>query len=318
MRPTIKFSVCLVAAGLVLVPILSSCTPNPETDQPNRLSIQDSTLGAAEQPVSQRPAPVVHRDGYRVDGQADPSQNWGDLYLPGGVHQEKSVPLVVLIHGGAWHHSIGAGDFSTFARSLAGRGVAVYNIEYRRVGSGGGWPTTFTDVAAALDHVPQLLADHPELSGRSEVVGHSAGAQLAAWAGTRSRQNSAQDPAASRFRPDRVVAISGPLDMTFAGNSGDEDLTNVMGGAPAQMASRYKDVDPIQNIDPTIPVAAIHGTADSTVPWQLSQRYVQTVQQAGGQAEFYPMYGDSHGSLITPGSTHYTDVLDLITNHFQS
>ncbi|WP_129358208.1 alpha/beta hydrolase family protein [Rothia uropygioeca] len=317
MNPAKKLPACLVVTGVLLTPVLSSCTSNSSTDEPNRLSIQDSTLAAAEQPVSQRPAPEVHRIGYRVDGQGDPSQNWGDLYLPGGIHQEKSVPLVVLIHGGAWHRSIGAGDFSTFARSLAGRGVAVYNIEYRRVGSGGGWPTTFTDVTAALDHVPQLLRDHPELSGRTEVVGHSAGAQLATWAGTRNTQRPSQITRIPGFKPERIVAISGPLDMTFAANSGDEDLTNVIGGNPTPMAARYKDVDPIQNIDPTIPVAAIHGMADAKVPWQLSQRYVQTAQQAGGQAEFYPMYGDTHGSLITPGSTHYSEVLDLITNHFQ-
>lgn len=302
---------------LAVAPILASCSANASKGGPHSLAVQDSTIAQATEPVSQRAAPEVQRINYPVQGQADPSQNWGDLYLPAGIHQEKSVPLVVLIHGGAWHHSIGAGDFSYFASSLAGRGVAVYNIEYRRVGSGGGWPTTFTDVAAAVDHVPQLLRDHAELSGKTEVVGHSAGAQLAAWVGTRSPQAASQVPETPEFRPDRIVSISGPLDMTFAANSGDLDLANVIGGSPVQMATRYEDVDPIQNIDPNIPVAAIHGTADTTVAWQLSQRYVQAVQQAGGPARFYPMYGDSHGSLITPGTTHYDDVLDIVTNGLQ-
>ena len=34
------------------------------------------------------------------------------------------------------------------------RGWAVWNIEYRRVGNGGGWPDTFADVAAAIDRWP--------------------------------------------------------------------------------------------------------------------------------------------------------------------
>ena len=36
---------------------------------------------------------------------------------------------------------------------LAKRGWAAWNIEYRRLGNGGGWPATFADVAAAVDHL---------------------------------------------------------------------------------------------------------------------------------------------------------------------
>ena len=58
------------------------------------------------------------------------------------------------------------------AHDLARRGVAAWNIEFRRVGQeGGGWPGTFEDVAAAIDH----LADVEEIDeARVATCGHSA------------------------------------------------------------------------------------------------------------------------------------------------
>ena len=77
----------------------------------------------------------------------NPELNWADLYLPAGDQKVDSIPLAVLIHGGAWHKESGAGSFDHLARDLASRGMAVYNVEYRHIGSGGGWPVTFRDVA---------------------------------------------------------------------------------------------------------------------------------------------------------------------------
>src|SRR5699024_12236978 len=94
-----------------------------------------------------------------------------------GEHTEDSVPLVVLIHGGSWASQLVAESMDPYARDLVDRGMAVYNIEYRRVGSGGGWPTTFRDVASALDHVVELSGQHPrseehtsELQSRFDLV----------------------------------------------------------------------------------------------------------------------------------------------------
>ena len=70
------------------------------------------------------------------------------------------------------------------AADLVRRGWAVWNIEYRRLGGdGGGWPATFDDVAAAIDHLRTL--DAPlDLDGVS-FLGHSAGGHLALWAAAR-------------------------------------------------------------------------------------------------------------------------------------
>lgn len=270
--------------------------------------------GESSQAVVERDKPSVSRVQYPVKGKGDPDQNWGDLYLPAGRHEPKTVPLVVLIHGGAWRGETGAANFSDYAKALVDRGIAVYNIEYRRVGTGGGWPTTFTDVAAAMDYVPEMSKQHPEFTTDDEtVVGHSAGAQLAMWAGTRASKHEHELGAHPKFVPTRVVSLAGPLDMTFAADHGDQAIVDALGGTPAQRPDRYSNVDPIQNIDTSIPVVAIHGTRDTVVSPENSRRYIDAVLQDGGRGKLFLMDGDTHGSIIHSTSPHFGEILDIIT-----
>jgi acetyl esterase/lipase len=110
---------------------------------------------------------TVHRYG------DDPSQ-FGVLYGKG--------PVAVVIHGGFWKAEYGLDLNEALAEDLAGRGWAAWNIEYRRLGNGGGVPQTLDDVSAAIDKLAEL--DGVDLS-RVVTIGHSAGGHLAAWAATR-------------------------------------------------------------------------------------------------------------------------------------
>lgn len=264
--------------------------------------------------VPKRSGVVVERVAYPVPDGGDPDQNWGDLYLPAGDHATDSVPLVVLIHGGSWQSGIGAEVMDSYARELVERRMAVYNVEYRRVGSGGGWPTTFSDVAHALDHVIEIDQRYPELTTDDElVVGHSAGAQLAMWAGTRHALRDDELGSKPAFRPTRVVSIAGPLDMTFAATHGDDRIVTALGGTPSQVPDRYRSVDPIQNIDPDTPVVAIHGTADKTVSPENSERYIRAVKAANGIGGLLLVEGEDHVSLLDENSPSYRLVVDAIT-----
>lgn len=256
---------------------------------------------------------TVQRFEYPTQGAADPEQNWADLYLPAGEHREDSIPLAILIHGGAWQSQLGADVFDPLARDLASRGMAVYNIEYRREGSGGGWPTTFRDVASALDHVVEVDEKFPEITTDDElIVGHSAGAPLAVWGSTRhllAENEVGADPA---FRPTRVVSIAGPLDMVDAADHGDDRILTALGGTPAEVPGRYSSVDPLQNIDTGTPVVAMHGARDVTVSPEISQRYVDAVNQAGGRAKMVSFGDQDHVSLVSGKSRAYPRVLEII------
>ena len=90
-----------------------------------------------------------------------------DLFLP---KHEPVRGLAVMIHGGFWRARYDLTHASHLCAALARGGMAVANVEYRRVGeSGGGWPGTFQDVLSFFD---AAVAEFP---GPVVVLGHSAG-----------------------------------------------------------------------------------------------------------------------------------------------
>ena len=85
----------------------------------------------------------------------DHSDQVANLHLPS--REGGPWPCVVLVHGGFWRSGWDRTLMTPLAHDLARRGIAAWNIEYRRVGQeGGGWPGTFEDVAAAVDHLAEL------------------------------------------------------------------------------------------------------------------------------------------------------------------
>src|SRR4051812_49929145 len=97
----------------------------------------------------------------------EPAQ-FGELYRPGTpVH----AGVVVVIHGGFWRARYDLELGRPLAADLAAHGFTAWNVEYRRVAAGGGWPQTVDDVSAAIDHLATLDVD----SSRVMAVGRSPG-----------------------------------------------------------------------------------------------------------------------------------------------
>jgi hypothetical protein len=93
----------------------------------------------------------------------DPDQ-YAELYLPEGTRRPG---VVVIVHGGFWRAAYDASLGRPLVVDLVERGWVVWNIEYRRVGRGGGWPKTFQHAADAID----LLADLDVDTSRVVAIG---------------------------------------------------------------------------------------------------------------------------------------------------
>ncbi|WP_457590156.1 alpha/beta hydrolase [Gordonia aurantiaca] len=307
--------IATVASFFVLVGF-AGCSADTDdsasSPSPTQQTTQSPTAAPPVPPSNERV--IVERINYLDPDESNPAENWANLYLPVGEHADGSVPLVTIIHGGGWESRFGAEQFDEMARDLADRGLAVYNVEYRRYGTGGGWPTTFHDVARALDHVPALADDHPELSIDDElVVGHSAGAQLAVWGGTRHKLEDDEVGSRPAFVPSRVVSISGPLDMKYAVDHGNgRVIKQILGGTPEQVPEHYESVDPIENLDPELPVILFHGLADDDVDPENSRRYAAALRTAGGDPDLVLFEGETHTSLVHRQSPAYQKIVDRI------
>ncbi len=250
---------------------------------------------------------------YRYGGER--SQR-GDLHLPGG---EGPHPVIVLVHGGSWQHRYGRAVMRAIAAALVMRGWAVWNIEYRRVGDGGGWPATFADVAAAIDHLDGL---HPSLDlARVTLIGHSAGGHLALWAAGRTKlPTGAPGAIAGRARVPivRVVALAGVCDLAGAYRQWHGGAVRaLMGGSPDRLPERYEIADPMRRVPLSVPALLVHGTLDETVSVELSRNYAEAARAAGGEVELVEIDGaaGAHRAFIDPRGAAWAPVLPWLELH---
>lgn len=221
-----------------------------------------------------------------------------DLYLPAGKGPH---PVAVTIHGGYWRAAYGRFYSKAIAVDLARRGVAAWNIEYRRLGrrQGGGWPATFDDVAAAIDHLAEVDDARLDLE-RVAAVGHSAGGQLALWAAAR------ESP---RVAIHRVVGMAAVCDMAAAG----EPAHALLGGAPEEVPERHAAADPMRLLPLGVPTLLVHGADDETVPLNRSRRYVEAARAAGDEVELVVPAPGGHLVHIDPRSGAWRAVAEWLT-----
>jgi acetyl esterase/lipase len=224
-----------------------------------------------------------------------------DLRLPPGEGPHR---VMVLVHGGSWQARYGRIVMRGLAGDLLARGWATWNIEYRRVGNGGGWPNTFTDVAAAIDHLAEVPAAL-DLE-RVGILGHSAGGHLALWAAARA----SLPPGAPGFceggprvRLTRVISQAGVCDLAGAyarWRGGAARL--LMGGSPEELPQRYAVGDPLRLIPLAIPALLVHGSEDRTVSFELSRSYERAAAAAGAEVELVEIPGAAgrHRAHIDP------------------
>ena len=266
--------------------------------------------------LSRPPLTADHRLHYA----AGPSQ-FGDLWLP--ARQPSPLwPLVVFLHGGWWKSQYDLVHAGFLCAAIRSAGVAVWSIEYRRVGStGGGWPATFVDVAAGFDYAAKIARQYSLDPARVVTMGHSAGGHLAFWLAGRHHV-----PAGSPIElPHPALAIkhaislAGAVDLgltielahgEFAHDRGE--VERLMGGAPEQVPERYLAGDPGHLLPFSIPQTLLQGTADDEIPRELPRRWALKAGQQGDAVEVRMLPGAEHMDLVDPHSSAWSAVISAV------
>jgi acetyl esterase/lipase len=215
-----------------------------------------------------------------------------DLRLPGdgGPH-----PVAVVVHGGFWRARWTREIMDGLATSLTAAGWATWNIEYRRVGAGGGVPQTLDDVLAAHDALRGL--DAPIDLTRVIAIGHSAGGHLALWL-------------ASQRPLWRTVSLAGVAWLAEAARLGigSHAVRDFCGGEPAEVPAAYARADPFDSLPLGVPQLLVHGDRDDQVPVDLSLAWAGRAAERGDQCELVVLPGVAHFALIDPASAAWQTI----------
>lgn len=234
----------------------------------------------------------------------DPEQV-ANLHLP--ADDGGPWPTVVLVHGGFWRQRWDRTSTTPLARDLAARGIAAWNLEYRRRG----WPTTLLDVAAGVD----ALAGQDEVDvDHVVVVGHSAGGQLALWAAARAGLPAGAPGAGPRVRPRAGVSLAGVLDLVAAADEslGDGACRAFLGGGPGEVPERYALASPAARLPLGVPQLLVHGPADEIVPPRQSREYAAAARAAGDEVELVEPTGAGHFEVVEPGDAAWLEVVERL------
>lgn len=223
-----------------------------------------------------------------------------DLWLPDSSYP---APVAVLIHGGFWQRMETKDALTAHAANLAACGWAVWNIEYRCVGEGGGFAPTITDVFDAIDHLAN--PGIPETIDRSRVytVGHSAGGHLAMCA------VSSLLGEAIRGRP-RRIDTSGAVGISAVASFSHESLSALARRCIRAFMVQTAIAKPRDRLPATprellplgVPVLLVHGRDDTMVPSAVAAEYIDAARAAGDDVELALIDG-GHLEALEPGGT---------------
>jgi acetyl esterase/lipase len=235
---------------------------------------------------------------------SDPNQ-FGELRLPktGGP-----FPVVVNIHGGYWRAKYDLKHAGHLCAALTARGLATWNLEYRRVGNaGGGWPGTYEDIRSGYRYVSQIVQRYSLDASKLMVMGHSAGGQLALCL------------AGHEASLKRVISLAGVVDLQQAWelHLSNNAVVEFLGGEPHSVPEHYREADPMQLKISQATQWLIHGASDDSVPPFLSRNYTEQKKRRGENVHYLEISTAGHSDLIDPRSTAWSKVEGAVLHLLQ-
>jgi len=218
------------------------------------------------------------------------------------------APIVLFLYGGRWQ-SGSRDEYAFVGQRLAEAGILTLVVDYRL------YPQTrfphfvhdsVAAIAWARDHAADLGGD-PQ---RIFLVGHSAGAHIAALIGTDARYLAPIGMAPTDLAG--VVGVAGPYDFLPLT---DDDLKDIFGPE-----SRWPESQPVNFVDgDEPPFLLLHGTGDLLVWLRNSERLEKKLRAAGVAVELRRYPGVGHIRILSGFRYPWLadtarDVVDFVQN----
>jgi acetyl esterase/lipase len=235
--------------------------------------------------------PKVHRD--LAYGESKNERQTLDVYAP---TEGKNHPVVVWIHGGGWQ----SGDRKEVHKkpqAFVDRGFVFVSINYRLLPDKVTIKQMAGDVAKAIRWVHDHAKDYGGDPDTIFVMGHSAGAQLAALVCTDDGYLKAEKLSLSVIK--RCVPVDGdtydvPMQIQTVEQRRADIYKKKFGDAESQ-----KDLSPVTHAakGKGIPPFLILHVAGHTETGGQSQRLAKALREAGVSAKAYPAEGKNHTTI---------------------
>ena len=203
-------------------------------------------------------------------------------------------PAVVLVHGGSWVAG-SPRSLEPLARHLAASGYLVVNTRYRLASlEVPSFPQALHDIACAVRHA----AHHPASDGSVTLIGHSAGAHLAAVVALTGDTygEECDDPVVATA--DRLVGLAGPYDIVQLGVL----AAPLFGVAPSEDPDLWASGNPMSLIGPETDVAVLllHGDDDTVVSVRFSESFAEALESAGFLVDLQILTDVTHMTVTDP------------------
>jgi acetyl esterase/lipase len=235
-----------------------------------------------------------------------------DLMLPKAPKEDRPLPVIVYIHGGAWLGGSRTGGHGRLARYVASGEYAGVSVGYRLTGEAI-WPAQIHDCKAAIRWIRANATKYNLDPDKIGVIGDSAGGHLVAMLGTSGNvKNLEGDLGPHKDVSSRVQCVVdefGPaelLTMQGAGSKMDHDGPKspegkLVGGRVSDKKEVAIAASPITYVAAdNPPFLIIHGNKDPVVPYNQSERLSAALKKAKVECYFITVDGGGHGGFHNP------------------
>ncbi len=206
-----------------------------------------------------------------------------DVYVP-RVDGAASLPVIVFFYGGAWQGG-DRGSYLFMAQALASRGFVVVIPDYR-VYPEASYPGFVEDGARAVAWVTSNIGAHRGDAKRLVLMGHSAGAHIAAMLAYNRRFLDAGSRASIRA----FVGLAGPYDFKPS-EAVIEKILGAEGGTELAMPAHW-----VRGGEP--PSLLVTGDKDTRVEPGNTERLAQRLRAAGSPVEVRHYPSLNHSTLL--------------------
>ncbi len=219
----------------------------------------------------------------------------GDLYLPllDLEPDSKSLPVVLLVHGGGWAENDNRYQMKKLAKPIAQEGFAVFSITYR-LAPEYVFPAPVDDLLEAINWLSKNAEKYHIDMQRTAIFGYSAGGHLAELAAIRKSEM----PENVSIRS--VVAGGAPHFMRL---DPDYPLVQQLMGHPWQEdVDRYRSATPVDSVTEDFPAVFVyHGAKDTLCPHPHVEKWQARLDDLSIEHTIHWVKGKGHiGTFLTP------------------